>query len=140
MAAGAGRSAVARPGHEHDEFGLVPHSYIGHQGLGFRTPASFVQRETVGGSGPAFGIKQGCNGMLAAFEVAASYVTARPGVTAALTTGGDAFRMPYIDRWGSDEQHGDGDGAAALLLSGRRGSARVPATYSHADPGATCAR
>ena len=134
MAAEAGRRAVARSGHGHDEFGLVLHSYIGHQGLDFWTPASFVQRETVGGTGPAFEIKQGCNGMLAAFEVAASYVTARPDVTAALITGGDAFRMPYIDRWGSDEQNVDGDGAAALVLSGRGGFARVLSTYSHADP------
>ncbi|MFE4589066.1 ketoacyl-ACP synthase III family protein [Streptomyces laurentii] len=134
MAALAGRQAVARSRHADDEFGLVLHSYIGHQGLDFWTPASFVQRETVGGSAPAFEIKQGCNGMLAAFEVASSYVAARPDVTAALVTGGDAFRMPYIDRWGSDEQNVDGDGAAAVVLSGRGGFARVRSTYSHGDP------
>ncbi|MFE2428215.1 ketoacyl-ACP synthase III family protein [Streptomyces sp. NPDC059373] len=133
MAAEAGRRAVARSGHAAEEFGLVLHSYIGHQGLDMWTPASFVQRETVGGPGPAIEVGQGCNGMLAAFELAASYVAARPDVTAALVTGGDAFRLPYLDRWASDEQNVDGDGAAALVLSSRGGFARVRATYSYAD-------
>ncbi|WP_377270020.1 ketoacyl-ACP synthase III family protein [Peterkaempfera sp. SMS 1(5)a] len=133
MAAIAGRQAVARSGHAHEEFGLVLHSYIGHQGLDLWTPASYVQRETVGGTAAAFEIKQGCNGFMAALEVAASYVTSRPDVTAALLTGGDAFRMPYIDRWGSDEQTVEGDGAGALVLSTRAGFARVRATYSIGD-------
>ena len=133
MAAQAGRQAVARSGHTSEEFGLVLHSYIGHQGLDLWTPASYVQRETVGGSAVAFEIKQGCNGMMAAVEVAASYLTSRPDITAALITGGDAFRMPFIDRWGSDEQTVEGDGAGALVLSTRAGFARVRATFSIGD-------
>jgi 3-oxoacyl-[acyl-carrier-protein] synthase-3 len=133
MAAEAGRQAVARSGHAVDEFGLVVHSYIGHQGLDLWTPASYVQRETVGGPGPAFEVKQACNGMLAAFELAASYVSSHPDVTAALVTAGDAFRLPYVDRWGMDPQNVDGDGAAALVLSTRGGFARVRSSYSYAD-------
>ncbi|SFL84587.1 ketoacyl-ACP synthase III family protein [Streptomyces pini] len=133
MAAKAGRQAVERSGHDPEEFGLVLHSYLGHPGLDMWTPASYVQRETVGGSGPAYEIKQGCNGMLAALELGGSFVTGRPDVTAALVTAGDAFRMPYIDRWGTDEQTVEGDGAAAFVLSSRGGFARVRSTFSIGD-------
>jgi 3-oxoacyl-[acyl-carrier-protein] synthase-3 len=132
MAAEAGRLAVARSGHAGEDFALVLHSYIGHQGLDLWTPASYVQRETVRGTGPAFEIKQGCNGFVAAIDLAASYLAPRPDA-AALITGGDAFRMPYIDRWRSHEQTVEGDGAAALVLSTRGGFARVRSTYSYGD-------
>ncbi|MFJ9694850.1 ketoacyl-ACP synthase III family protein [Kitasatospora sp. NPDC101183] len=133
MAATAGRQAVARSGHVDDDFGLVLHSYIGHQGLDFWTPASYVQRETVGGNGPAVEIKQGCNGMLASIELAAAFLASHQETSAALITGGDAFRLPYIDRWNFDEQTVDGDGAGALVLSNRGGFARIRAIYSYGD-------
>lgn len=134
MAAIAGRQAVARSGHGHEEFGLTVHSYIGHQGFDMWTPASYVQRETVAGSAPAFEVKQGCNGFMAGLEAAASYITLRPDTPAALVTGGDSFRLPYLDRWASHEQNVDGDGGGAVVLSTRTGFARVRATYSCGDP------
>jgi 3-oxoacyl-[acyl-carrier-protein] synthase-3 len=134
MAARAGRQAVARSGHESQEFGLVVHTYMGHQGLDLWTPASYVQREVVGGTAPAFEVKQGCNGFMAAIELAGSYITARPDFAAALVTGGDSFRLPYIDRWATHEQNVDGDGGGAMVLSTRGGFARIRATYSYGDP------
>ena len=134
MAAIAGRQAVARSGLSADEFGLVVHTYIGHPGLDHWTPASFVQRETVGGNGLAVELKQACNGSLAALDIAAAFLAARRDVGAALITGGDASRLPYIDRWASDAQTVEGDGAGALVLSSRGGFARVRATVSYGDP------
>lgn len=135
LAAKAGRQAVERSGLPHDEFGLVAHTYINHQGYDHWVPASFVQRETVGGTGLALEVRAGCNGFLAAFETAAAHLAARPaGPSAALVTGGDTFRLPYIDRWSSHEQNVDGDGGAALALSSKGGFARVRASYSCSDP------
>ncbi|MEC4015469.1 ketoacyl-ACP synthase III family protein [Streptomyces sp. H27-D2] len=134
MAVHAARQAVARSGLATEDFGLLVHSYIGHQGLDVWTPASYVQRETIGGAAPSFEVKQGCNGFMAGLEAAASHITARPEAPAALVTGGDAFRMPFLDRWASHEQNVDGDGAGALVLSSRGGFARVRATCSIGDP------
>lgn len=135
LASIAGRQAVQRSGVPHDEFAVVAHSYINHQGYDLWVPASFVQRETVGGTALAFEVRAGCNSFLAAVEAAASFIAARPsGPSAALVTGGDSFRLPYIDRWASHEQNVDSDGGAALVLSTRGGFARVRATCSYSDP------
>lgn len=133
MAAAAGRQAVARSGHGHEDFGLVLHACVAHQGQEMWTPVNYVQNETVGGSGAAIEIRQGSNGGLAGVELAASYLTARPSQTAALVTTGDAFLLPYFDRWGSDSQQVYGDGAGALVLSSRGGFARLRSTASYSD-------
>lgn len=133
MAAAAGRVAVARSGLAADDFGLVVHASVGHQGQDVWTPAHFVQNEAVGGHGAAFEVRQGSNSGLAAAEVAASWVAARPDAKAALVTTGDAFKLPYWDRWTADEQVVYGDGAGAMVLSSQGGFARVRSTASRAD-------
>jgi 3-oxoacyl-[acyl-carrier-protein] synthase-3 len=77
-------------------------------------------------------IRQGSNGGLAALELAASHLAARPGGAALITTG-DAFRLPYVDRWASDAQQVYGDGAGALVLSADHGFARLVSTASCSD-------
>ncbi|HSV68379.1 MAG TPA: ketoacyl-ACP synthase III family protein [Mycobacteriales bacterium] len=133
MAAAAGRQAVERSGHGKDELGLVLHASLGHQGQDFWTPAHYVQNEAAGGSGAAIELRQGSNGGLAGVELAASYLTARPDVTAALVTTGDTFKLPYIDRWRSDDQTVYGDGAGAIVLSKRAGFARLRSTASRSE-------
>ncbi|HZP54794.1 ketoacyl-ACP synthase III family protein [Actinocrinis sp.] len=132
MAAAAGRQAVERSGIPHEQFDLVVHAGIGHQGQEFWQPASYVHNNTVGGPAAAIEIKQGSNGGLAAFELGASWVVARPG-TAALVTAGDSFHLPYFDRWNSDDQQVYGDGAGSAVLSSQGGFARVISTASVAD-------
>ncbi|WP_037607973.1 ketoacyl-ACP synthase III family protein [Streptacidiphilus rugosus] len=133
MAAAAARRAIDRSGHQDQDFGLLLHASIGHQGQEFWTPANYVQNETIGGRGTALEIKQGSNGGLAAVELAASYLSARPSETAALVTVADAFKPPYFDRWASDNQQVYGDGAGALVLSKRGGFARLLSTASLTD-------
>lgn len=133
LAVTAARQALARAQIDPDEFGLLVHTYQNHQGLDFWPPASYVQNETIGGSAPAVEIGQLCNGLLAAIDIAGSYITARPGRTAALLTGGDVWRLPYIDRWSTHPQSVYGDGAAAVVLSTERGFARIRATCSFSD-------
>lgn len=132
MAAAAGRQAVERSGIPHERFDLVLHAGIGHQGQEFWQPGSYVHDNTVGGTAAAIEIKQGSNGGLAAFELAASWVTARPG-TAALVTAGDSFHLPYFDRWNSDDQQVYGDGAGSAVLTTGAGFARVISTATVAD-------
>lgn len=134
MAAAAGKVALDRSRVTADEIGLTIYSYVGHPGMDMWIPASYVQREVVGGRGAAYEVKQGCNGFVAGLEVAASFLAARPDEHAALVTGGDAFRLPYLDRWSSHDQNVDGDGAGAMVLSDRSGFARILSTVSLGDP------
>lgn len=133
MAAKAGRKAVERSGVPADDFGLVIHSYVLHQGQELWTPASFVQNETIGGHAPAVEVLQNSGGGLFALEMAASHLTARPRPGAVLITAGDQHRLPYFDRWNSDAL-AHGDGAGALVLSNEGGFARLLATASYGDP------
>jgi 3-oxoacyl-[acyl-carrier-protein] synthase-3 len=136
MAAAAGRQAVARSGHRPEEFDAVLHGYVGHQGREFWSPAHYVQQETVGANGASLTmeVRQGSNGLLGGLELAASHLTARPSATAALITSGDAFHLPFIDRWMSDDQTVFGDGASAAVVSKRGGFARVVSTVSATEP------
>jgi 3-oxoacyl-[acyl-carrier-protein] synthase-3 len=133
MAAAAGRQAVERAGLPAREYGLVLHACVGHQGQDMWTPVNYVQNETVGGHGMAVEIRQGSNGGLTGLEMAASHLAGRPGPGAALVTTGDAFRLPYFDRWASDSQQAYGDGAGAVVLSNRSGFARLLSTASRSD-------
>ncbi|MBO1416429.1 ketoacyl-ACP synthase III family protein [Streptomyces sp. FH025] len=134
MAAAAGRQALARSGHASQEIDLVLHAYTNHPGRELWTPAHFVQQETLGHTtAAAIEMRQGCNGVLGGLELAASWIAARPDATAALVTCGDAWQLPYIDRWRSDDQTVFGDGAVATVLSTRSGFAKVRSTVSRSD-------
>ncbi len=134
MAAAAGRQAVQRSGHAPEDFGLVLHACCAHQGQDFWTPASFVQREAGAGTGAAIEIRQGSNGGPAALELAASWITSRPDTPAALITTGDSFKLPYFNRWTTDDQQIYGDGAGAVVLSTTGGFAKLRSTASVGDP------
>ncbi|MBF9068421.1 ketoacyl-ACP synthase III family protein [Streptacidiphilus fuscans] len=134
MAAAAGRQAVERSGIAAEDFAVTVHASVGHQGQDVWTPAHYVQNETVGGHGAAFEVRQGSNSGLAATEVAASWIAARPEHKAALVTTGDAFKLPYWDRWKADDQVVYGDGAGAVVLSTEGGFLKVRSTASHGDP------
>lgn len=134
MAATAGRQAVARSGFAHDEFGVLVHGYIGHQGLDFWTPASYVQQQTIGGYAPAYEIRMGCNAFVGGLDLAASYLNSHQDRHAGLVTAGDAFHLPYIDRWNSHDQNVDSDGGGAFVLSTRSGFARIRSMFTCGDP------
>lgn len=135
MAVLAARDAVGMAGLPAQDYGLVTFSCLGHPGADIWVPASYIQRETLGdGPAPAVEIKQGCNGFLVAMDLAASFLADRPGPHAALVTGGDAFHLPFVDRWSSHPQNVEGDGAAAVVLSTRGGFARVLSIHSVGDP------
>jgi 3-oxoacyl-[acyl-carrier-protein] synthase-3 len=130
MAAAAGQQALQRSGLDPRDIDLVLHCYVAHQGRDMWSPASYVQRELALGGSAAFEVKQGSNGVFAAIEMGASYLASRPDAQAVLVTAGDAFRLPYVDRWKSDDQTVFGDGAVAVVLSKRGGFARLVSTVS----------
>lgn len=132
MAAHAARTAMKRSGLSGEEVGITLHASVSHQGQELWTPVNYVHREAIGGSGITVDIRQGANGGLAGVELAAAHLTAR-GDRAAVVTTGDAFRLPYFDRWASDSQQVYGDGAGAIVLSSQPGFARLLSTVSTSD-------
>lgn len=134
MAVSAGRQAVARSGLAAADVALVLHANIYHQGQDFWTPASYVQRGTVGGHGLAVQIQQGSNGGMAALDLAAAFLASVPGRRAALITTADRYCPPGFDRWNGDSGQVYADGATALVLSRGTGFARLRAMASTSDP------
>jgi 3-oxoacyl-[acyl-carrier-protein] synthase III len=135
MAVIAAREAMSMAGIVPEKYGLVMFSYLGHPGADMWSPACYVQRETLhDGPAPAVEIKQGCAGFMLALELAGGFLATRTGSQAALIAGGDAFHLPYVDRWSSHPQNVEGDGAAAVILSTKGGFARILSTCSVGDP------
>lgn len=125
MAARAAATALSRAaGVTRDDIALVLHAYSHHQGQEFWSPASYVQRESGITSACAINVGQMSNSGMAAIELALPYLAARPGA-AALVTAADRFRAPSFDRWTADLGIVYGDGAAAVVLSGATGFAKV---------------
>lgn len=125
LAARAGVTALDRAGVAPAEVDLVLHASIYYQGQELWAPASYVQRVAVGNHCPAMQIGQVSNGGMAAMELATAYLKADPTRSAALLTAGDRFCPPGFDRWRSDPGTVYADGGAALVLSRRRGFARL---------------
>ncbi|MEU6094318.1 ketoacyl-ACP synthase III family protein [Streptomyces sp. NPDC047079] len=134
MAVAAGRQAMERSGRAAEDIALVLHASMYHQGEDFWTPASYVQRHTVGGTAPAIHVDHASNGGMAALELAASWLNGRTDASAALVSTGDRYALPGFDRWYSDSGQVFADGATALVLSRGSGFARLLATHSTSDP------
>ena len=74
-----------------------------------------------------------CNGSLAALEMAATVLAARPDVPAALVTAGDQFPTGAVNRWRTDSGLVMGDGAAAVVLRPGGGRLRLLSSASFTD-------
>jgi 3-oxoacyl-[acyl-carrier-protein] synthase III len=125
MAVRAARDALATSGHAPADIVMLLHATAYHQGPDLWSPQHYILRHTVGGSIPAVEIRQGCNGMLAAVELAACYLAASPDRTAALVTSADNWGDPLIDRWRAAPGGLFGDVATALVVSRRQGFAKL---------------
>jgi 3-oxoacyl-[acyl-carrier-protein] synthase-3 len=130
----AGKQALERSGHEAEEIDLLAHVYFSHQGPEGWTPQHYILRHTVGRNIPALGMMHGCDGVVTAIDLAACYLTASPGRTAALVTTADNFGTPLVDRWRCHPGLVWGDAGAAVVLSLRTGFARLLATNSTSIP------
>jgi 3-oxoacyl-[acyl-carrier-protein] synthase-3 len=125
LAARAVRRALQRSGHAPEDVAALFYGNTWHQGPDGWSPQYYVLREGVGADAAAFELRQGCNAMLAGFDVAASYLKADPARTAAVVSAGDNFGTPGFDRYRSVASALVGDGAAATVLSTRGGFAEL---------------
>ncbi|MEU1723302.1 ketoacyl-ACP synthase III family protein [Nonomuraea sp. NPDC005692] len=125
MALHAARSAIKRSGRAPGDLDLLLYASTWHQGPDGWPPHSYLQRHLVGGDVLATEIRQGCNGMFIALELAAGHLAAAPARQAALLVAADNYGTPLMDRWRMGPGYIGGDAAAALVLTKDRGFARL---------------
>src|SRR5258708_5992301 len=94
----AAQEAVKRAAQPPDELDLLLYVSTWHQGPDGWLPHSYLQRHLVGGGVPAAELRQGCNGMFSALELAASYLRAEPERQSALLVAGGKYGTPLVDR------------------------------------------
>lgn len=130
MAVIAARQAMERSGHRPAEIAILMHCHTLHQGPDLWPPQSYIQRLTIGGSAPAVELRQNCNGMLAAMQLASSFLAATEQ-PAALITAADNLGHQLMDRWryasgaGTNRLSIAGDAGAAVVLSRKDGFAQL---------------
>ncbi|MFF3906400.1 ketoacyl-ACP synthase III family protein [Streptomyces sp. NPDC001848] len=132
MAVTAGRQALARSGHQPADISLLLHATIYRQGPELWASPSYVERYAVGNSAPAIEVRQGCNGGLAALDLARGHLQL-PGNNAVMVTCADRFDGDF-DRFRSNKGMVFGDGAAAVVVSRRQGFARIRSLATGTDP------
>jgi 3-oxoacyl-[acyl-carrier-protein] synthase III len=125
MALDATRQALDRWGQNTDQVALLLYVDVNHSGPDGWLPHSYLQRHAVGGHALAAGIRQGCNGLFGALELAAGHLQALPAGKAAVITTADNIDSSLLDRWTALEGYCMGDGATALILSRMPGFARL---------------
>lgn len=126
MAVSAAREALDRGDQKAESLDLLVFSSVLGQGPEMWYPAGYILRELGAVNTPIFEVRQGCNGMLAAMELAACYLTANTGRDAALLATADNFKSPRGDRWrGYGPGTVIGDAGSAMVLAASDGFAEV---------------
>lgn len=133
MAVRAARHAFAR-GAEPDRVGLLVHASVFLQGLEIWLPACYIQREAIGATIPAIEVRQGCNGVFAALELAACRLPVMAPDETILITAAENFASPLIDRWAGVAGFLLGDAATAVVVSRQPGFARLLSIASISVP------
>lgn len=133
LAVDAVNLVLQRSGHRGEDFELLLHASVAFQGLDDFAAASYIQSRTIAGRAVSMEIKQASNGSMAAIELAASYLAARPGTGAALVTTADRFVPPVFDRFGTAGGLLLGDGGTAMVLTREAGVARLLSSASLGD-------
>lgn len=131
MAVAAATQAIRRSGVAAADITVLLHGSTWFQGLDIWPVASYIADRAVGRYVPAYDVQQRCNVGVSGLELAASYLATFPG--AAVFTTADRFDGPGVNRWTLRPGTVYGDGAAAVVLSGRRGFARLVATRTAVD-------
>ncbi|WBB81895.1 ketoacyl-ACP synthase III family protein [Micromonospora sp. WMMD882] len=134
MAVTAVRQAMDRCPVDPADIRLMLHASLFFQGQDMWTPASYIQRYTIGGAAPSIEVDQKSSGGTAALGLAVSYLSNCDPDSAVLITTADRFGEPGWDRFRSESGTVMGDGATATVLTRRPGFARVLSTVLTADP------
>ncbi|RJQ80815.1 ketoacyl-ACP synthase III family protein [Amycolatopsis panacis] len=136
MALEAARTALERADTGPDSFSLLLYTGTWHQGPDGWPPQAYLQRHLLGGRVPAMSVRQGCNGLFDALELAACYLRAEPARESALLVAADNYGTPMIDRWRIAPGVIAGDAAVALTITKNTGFARLLSVTSTAAPAA----
>jgi 3-oxoacyl-[acyl-carrier-protein] synthase-3/clorobiocin biosynthesis protein CloN2 len=131
MALHAAQEALKQHGAPLEELGLLLYADVWHQGPDGWSPHYYLQHHLVGGDLLALEVRQGCNGVFAALELAAPYLGDGRD---ALIVAADNFGTARIDRWRAGPNFILGDGAAAVVLTRRPGFARLLSVNSVTIP------
>lgn len=128
MALQAARAAFAQSGFDPAGLGLMLYADTWHQGPDCWFPQHYLQHHLPTEDALSLEVRQGCNGMFCALELAYPFTRSSPSGTA-LLVGAENYGTPRIDRWAS-ASFVFGDGASALLLSREGGFAEVLSVQS----------
>jgi 3-oxoacyl-[acyl-carrier-protein] synthase III len=134
----AARNALDRCGQRTDELDLLLYADSWHQGPDGWQPQYYLQRHLACGDLLALEVRQGCNGMFGAMELAAAYLQGGPApqcdarARAALLVAADNFGTPLFDRWRAGPGYVAGDAASAVVLSTAPGFAQLLSVNSAA--------
>lgn len=125
MALRAGRQALERSGIEQDAIDILLYADNHHSGPDGWFPQFWLQRHLVGGDLLAAEIRQGCNGMFGALELAANYLIGGDRGSALLVAA-DNSTSPLVNRWQSlRPDFIIGDAASAVVLTRTESFARL---------------
>ncbi len=116
--------------------GLHLHGAARFQGIELWSASCWIANQLMPGPLPGLSMEVNalCNSGLAALELAATMLTARPDLQDALVTVADWFPEPVVDRWNLDSGVLLGDGGAAALLGRGGGRLRLLSCASRSDP------
>ncbi|WP_305787999.1 ketoacyl-ACP synthase III family protein [Symbioplanes lichenis] len=143
MALAAAKEALEAGGTNAEDIGLLLYTGVWHQGPDGWGPQAYLQRHLLGDDLLAVEVRNGCNGVFSALELAAAYLTSVPEIRAALVTASDNFGTALLDRW----RPGDGvsylgDGAGAVVVTTGPGFAELrsicSATFSEMEEAHRC--
>ncbi|CAM5506875.1 3-oxoacyl-[acyl-carrier-protein] synthase 3 protein 3 [Streptomyces spiroverticillatus] len=137
MAVTAGRQAVKEAqerGARIDSDTVLLHSHGHFQGIDLWPAACYIAGQLLGPELDSMPVTVNAwsNGSLAALDVAAATLTARPGVPSALITLADRFAPP-TNRWYTSPGMVFGDGAAAGVVTRDAGRLRLRSLVSRTD-------
>jgi 3-oxoacyl-[acyl-carrier-protein] synthase-3 len=131
MAVDAAGVALGRAGLDPARLDLLVHAAMFRQGPPGWAPVGYLLRELGCGTIAGYEVNQGCNGLLAAMELAAGWLTLAGGPATALVTTSLNANTTWLDRWGSGGFGiALGDGAAAMVLGKGSGIVRVDCVNS----------
>jgi len=133
LAVRAAELAVSRSGKRSEDFSLVVHASIAHQGLDDFASASYLQSRTIRGRATALEVRQASNGGLASLVMGAAFLAVQPEPSSALLATSDRFAPPSYDRFRTASGLLLGDAGTAMVLSRSPGVARLVSTVLVGD-------
>ncbi len=134
LAVEAARFAVEQSGHSPSDISALFHTSVHPQGPDGWSAQHYINHNTINQPVTSVEIRNGCVGFFSSLHLAACYLTAATDRTAALLTCADNFGTPSVNRWNASSLFVLADGGGAVVLSKRRGFARLLAIDSAANP------